>query len=276
MLRIKYKNIFMQFMARATLFLWYGLIMFLWASPTYAQEPYYVDAFERPGVIYQIENGRRRSSFERNSGSIHSVAVWGGEVYFCSANETRIYQRIGQQETVIYQHTTYIRNIAFDTEGNLYFSDASGARSDGVIYKLERQVSGDFSDQASEVYTVHLYDVDGSWAGHFTFDSKHPDDPEQRYLYLSSGNTIPALIYRVPIDRMNRINGSPERIYRDIRAPIAGIAMDPNNPDFIYYTDWGQTIYELSLDYLGSRDAFSAPTGTQHLSDIAFDMGRET
>ena len=134
MLRIKYKNIFMQFMARATLFLWYGLIMFLWAAPTYAQEPYYlVDAFERPGVIYQIENRRRNIFFERNSGSIYSVAVWRGEVYFCSANERRIYQIVEQQERVIYQHETYyIPDIAFDRAGNLYFSTASGATSNGI------------------------------------------------------------------------------------------------------------------------------------------------
>ena len=125
------------------------------------------------------------------------------------------------------------------------------------------------------MYTVHLHDVDGSWAGHFTFDSERPDDSKERYLYLSSGNTIPALIYRVPIHG-NEINGSPERIYRDIRASIAGIAMERDNPDSIYYADWGQTIYELSLPHLGRRDIFSAPTGTQHLSDIAFDMGQET
>jgi len=264
MLGIKYKNIFMQFMARLTLFLCYGLIMFLWASATYAQEPYYVvDASDRPGVIYQIENRRRNTFFERNLGSIYSVAAWGGEVYFCSANERNIYKKIGREERVIYRHRTYIRDIAFDREGNLYFSEASGARSNGAIYRLGRPGPEGFSDPPRRVYVIELRNVDGSWAGHFTFD-------EAGNLYLSSGNTIPALIYRVPIDR-NRRYGSPQRIYTDIRAPIAGIAMEPNNPDSIYYADWGQTIYELNLRYLKRRDAFSAPVGTQYLSDIAFD-----
>lgn len=274
MLRIKCQNIFMQFIASVTLFLWYGLIMFLWASPTYAQrQPYYfVDAFERPGVIYQIKNRRRNTFFERNLGSIYSVAAWGGEVYFCSANERNIYKKIDQQERVIHEHTTYIRDIAFDREGNLYFSEASGARSNGAIYRLGRPGPKGFSDPPRRVYVVELRNVDGSWAGHFTFD-------EAGNLYLSSGNRIPAFIYKIPIDENGGYGSpprTPQRIYTDIRAPIAGIAMEPNNPDSVYYADWHQTIYELNLRYLKRRDAFSAPAGTQHLSDIAFDMGRGT
>ena len=267
--RIKYKNIFMQFIARVPLLLWYGLIMFVWGSPTYAQiEPcYVVDAFERPGVIYQIENRRQNIRFERDSGSIYSVAVWRGRLYFSSANERRIYDKNGQRENVIHEHRTYIRDIAFDREGNLYFSEASGARSNGVIYKLERQEPEGFSDSALGVYTVELRDVDRFWAGYFTLD-------ENGNLYLSSGNRIPASIYKIPIGT-NGAYGSPQRIYTDIQAPIAGIAMEPNNPESIYYADWRQTIYELSLLYLARRVAFSASTGTQHLSDIAFDMGRE-
>ena len=291
MLRTKYKNISMRFITLAVLCLWYGLMMSLWLAPTHAQsqqqsapaprqQPYYaVDAYQTPGVIHRIVNRKPSTFFRRRSGTIYSIALWRGQLYFCSANDRRIYQRTGkQQERVVFEHKTYIRDVAIDPSGNLYFSEASGARGDGRIYKLTLPVdklgSNVFSRQSRQpFYTVQLRTVDGFWAGDFTFD-------DRGNLYLSTGNRTPAFIYRLPRDP-NGVLGRPQKVYRDTKGAIKGIAIDPSNSDFIYYADWKQAIYKLNLRDLGRRVAFSgsfsvsgkaAKSRSQHLSDIAFDI----
>lgn len=287
MLRIKSINISMRFITLAVLCLCYGLMMYLSLSPAYAvppsQQPYYVvDAYQTPGVVYKIENRRPGVFFRRRLGSISSIALWRGQLYFCSANDKRIYQkRTGQQqERVVFEHRTYIRDLAVDPNGNLYFSEASGAKGNGRIYKLSPRVNelrpdrrfSISSDSRMNPVQVRLSTVDGFWAGDFTFDA-------QSNLYLSSGNRTPASIYRVLRVTEGRY-GSPERrIYRDSRGAIKGIAM-PNiqsntRQDFIYYADWKQTIYKLNIRNSRRIRAFSgsiARSRNPHLSDIAFDI----
>lgn len=273
MLRIKSKNISMQFIKLATLFLCHGLMMSFWTSPAYAGEPpyYAVDAYQTPGAVYRIEDREPSVFFRRRSGSISSIAICQGRLYFCSANDRRIYQIIEQRERVIFEHRTYIKDVAVDPNGNLYLSEASGARGDGRIYKIERERIGEFSRRPILFHTVLLRDVDRFWAGDFTFDA--PGN-----LYLSSGNHIPAFIYRVPKDP-NGVYGRPQKIYRDNRGAIKGIAMGPsirpNMPqDFIYYADWRRVVYRLNIRNLGRSIAFSgnvAKSRNPHLSDIAFD-----
>jgi len=286
MLRIKHKNISMQFVTLVVLCMCFGLVMSLLLTSTHAaqppQQPYYVvDAYQTPGVVFRIVNREPDDFFRRRSGNISSIALCNGQLYFCSANDRRIYQRIGERERVVFEYTTYIRDVAFDPNGNLYFSEASGAKSDGRIYKLSPRVNelptdGRFSiatESQSGPVQVRLSTVDGFWAGDFTFDA-------QSNLYLSSGNRTPASIYRV-LRVTEGQYGSPERrIYRDSRGAIKGIAIepntaDPNNPIFIYYADWRQTIYKLNIRNSRRIRAFSgsiARSRNQHLSDIAFDI----
>jgi len=292
MLRTKYKNISVIFTSLGVLFLLLCLMSSLHLAPTHAQPqrqsasvpsqpPYYaVDAYQKPGVVYRIVNGEPSIFFRRRSGSISSIALWEGRLYFCSANDRRIYQRMGQRERVVFEHKTYIRDIAVDPSGYLYFSEASGAGDDGRIYKLnppvnELEVDEHFSiasDSRKDPIQVHLKTVDGFWAGDFTFDA-------QGNLYLSSGNRIPAFIYKVPRQEGGKY-GSPQMRYRNTRGAIKGIAIepnirDPNNPDFIYFADWGRTIFRLRIDDLRRSVAFSgsiAGSRNQHLSDIAFDI----
>lgn len=288
MLRIKHKNISMQFVTLVVLCMCFGLVMSLWLTSTHAaqppQQPYYVvDTYQTPGTVYRIVNRKPGVFFRRRLGSISSIAIWGDKgdkLFFCSANDRRIYQRIGQREKVVFEHRTYIRDVAVDPNGNLYFSEASGAKSDGRIYKLSPPVNeleddGRFSiatDSQSSPVQVRLSTVDGFWAGDFTFDA-------ESNLYLSSGNRTPASIYRV-LRVTEGQYGSPERrIYRDSRGAIKGIAM-PNihsktRQDFIYYADWKQTIYKLNIRNSRRIRAFSgsiARSRNQHLSDIAFDI----
>lgn len=274
MLRIKHKDMFMQFIALVVLCLFAGLTMSLWLNPACAapppQQPYYVvDAYQTPGVVYRIVKRTPRPFFERQSGNISSIALWRGQLYFCSANDKRIYQkRTGQQqERVVFEHRTYIRDVAVDPNGNLYFSEASGARGNGRIYKIEREQIGDSSARPILYHTVLLRDVDGFWAGDFTFDS-------QGNIYLSTGNRSPAFIYKIPKEEGGQY-GSPQKRYRDTKGAIKGIIVDPRNSDFIYYADWGRTVYGLNIRSLRRNVTFSgnvAGSRNPHLSDVALDI----
>lgn len=285
MLRTKYKNISIQFVTLVVLCMCFGLVMSLWLTSTHAaqppQHPYYiVDADQTPGIVYRTVNRKSSIFFKRRSGTISSIALWGGRLYFCSANDRKIYQRMEQRERVVFEHTSYVRDVAVDQNGNLYFSEASGAGGDGRIYKLSPGVNEPrpkgFSPRP--LYTVELKTVDKFWEGDFTFDA-------ESNLYLSSGNHIPAFIYRVPRNP-NGVYGRPQSVYKDSRGAIKGIAIepnviDPNNPDFICYADWGRSIFRLNIRNLRRSVAFSgsfsvseqvAKSRSQHLSDVAFDI----
>ena len=114
------------------------------------------------------------------------------KLYYVNANEYKIYRTLQTAsgwtpEEVVYSHNTYVRDLAFafDKAGKLglYFSEATGAGGNGKIYKIE-------DGTASLFYAVELADVGGFWGGNFAFDDKNN-------LYLSSGNQIPASIYKV-------------------------------------------------------------------------------
>ena len=277
MLRTKHENISMQFIALAVLCLFAGLTMYLSLAPAYAvpppKQPYYVvDADQSPGKVYRIVKRTPRPSFERQSGNISSIALWNGQLYFCSANDRRIYQRIEERERVVFEHTSYVRDIAVDPNGNFYFSAASGAGSDGAIYELRPRANELGSTQRFSIsrrspIRVYLETVDGFWAGDFTFD-------EQCNLYLSTGNRTPSFIYRVPRQEGSRY-GSPQTIYKDTEGPIKGISIDPSNQNVVYYADWKQTIYKFDIRNSTRSREFSrniAGSRKPHLSDVAFDI----
>jgi hypothetical protein len=276
MLRIKHKSISEQFFILFTLYLCSGLTMLHWLTVGHAaelpQQPYYVvDAYRTPGAVYRIVNRKPDIFFKRRLGNISSIAICSGQLYFCSINDKRIYQRMGQEERVVFEHGAYIRDIAVDMNGNLYFSEARGGKGDGRIYQLSPTVSelgreGKFSI-SKETIPVYLKTVNGFWAGDFTFD-------ERGNLYLSTGDRSPAFIYKAQRDKGGQY-GSPRSVYKDTQAPIKGIAMDPTNPNLAYYADWGRAIYKLDVRNLRRSVEFSgdvARSKNPHLSDVAFDI----
>ena len=290
MLRTKYKNISIQFVTLLTLCMSFVLVISLLLTSTHAAQPpqqpyYFVDAYQFPGTVYRMQSRKPSVFFRRQSGGISSIVLWRGQLYFCSANDRRIYQRTGkQQERVVFEHRTYIRDIAVDPSGYLYFSMASGAGGDGRIYKLNPPVNklendGHFSiasDSRKDPIQVHLKTVDGFWAGDFTFDA-------QGNLYLSTGNRSPAFIYKADKIKCGQYD-SPQKLFKDTKGAIKGIAIepnsaDPNNPIFIYYADWEQSIHIFNINDLGRIIAFSFPEkkarrDNRHLSDIAFNIRR--
>jgi len=285
MLRIKHKSFSMQFSMLLILCFCCGLTMSHWlmvasAAERREQSYYIVDAYQTPGVVYRIVNRKPNVLFERRSGNITSIAIYKNQLFFCSVNDRRIYQSFEKGERVVFEYKTYIRDIAVDSNGNLYFSDASGSKDDGKIHRLsppidELDPKGRFSiPEKEEPINVSLKSVDGFWAGDFTFDS-------QGNLYLSTGNRTPAFIYRVQREK-DGTYGPPKNIYRDSRSAIKGIALEPNtrepnNPIFIYYADWEQCIQMLNIRDLGRNIAFSfskekSQRDNRHLSDVAFDV----
>lgn len=71
---------------------------------------------------------------------------------------------------------------AFDSDGRLYFSEATGAADDGAVFRLNVDY------EAEEFVRVPSEGVDLYWAGNFAFD---PDDR----LYISFGNRVPVSTY---------------------------------------------------------------------------------
>jgi len=219
---------------------------------------YFTDARESPGKVYSSNaSGSENVYFARPSGNIYTFAFHPyipEKLYYVNANDNKIYlatRTTGGTWTttdqVAYTHSTYIRDLEYypTASGGLqiYFSESSGAGGDGQIYLLS-------GGAATPYYAVRLSDVDGFWAGDFIHDS-------DGNLYLSSGNQIPASIYRVS-------GGIVSRIYTSNTAPITGMAYRDGS---IYYANWGNEIHRLDLSTLVDTVVRSQP-GHTWISDV--------
>lgn len=206
---------------------------------------YFADGGEPVGTIWKLQGGTVSAVYRRPSNRIYSVAISrNGIIYFCNANENKVYQLQEEHERVVYTHNTYVRRLAFDHNGDLYFSEATGGVGDGKIYRHK-------GSAAVPVFSVRLSTVDGYWAGDFAFDS-------QGALWLSSGNRRPANLYKVT-------NGEPSRVFTSSDS-IAGIAFAADGS--LIYTDSGHSIYRLTLPALSSELLYRSPTSTS-LSGVA-------
>jgi hypothetical protein len=140
-----------------------------------------------------------------------------------------------------------VRDLAFlDAQGNLrlYFSESSGAGGNGKIYYIDSRGA------AVPFFTVNLREVDGFWAGNFAFD-------ESGTLYLSSGNRVPAYLYRVEGGRVNRI-------YTSNSESISGFVVKRN---VVYYANWRTEIKALDLSTMAVSSFRSQPSH-KWISDV--------
>lgn len=223
---------------------------------------YYADGGESLGSVYYANTATAPDNiiYTRPSGRLYSFTFHPGipeKLYYVNANERNIYMTAEtgsgwSAETIVYTHTTYVRDIAFAFDQNdeigLYFSEATGASSDGKIYRLES------SGTAVPFYTVKLSDVGGSWAGDFAFDY-------DGNLYLSSGNQVPASIYKVATGTV-----SPIKIFDSRTGSIAGLVY---RSGYLYYADWRQNIYRLDTTSMTSTVYYTNPSRTW-ISDVGF------
>jgi hypothetical protein len=207
-----------------------------------------VDGGDSVGKIYLVHDGAVTQVYSRGRGRIYSVAKGPDGIYFSDHNDSKIFKIFNGQEALVYTHDTYSRDIAFDSEGRLYFSESSGAGGDGTIYRINPG-----ERFASPFFTVRLSDVDGFWAGNFAFA---PDDR----LWLSSGNRVPASLYQVNGDR-------PRRMYNSAGS-ISGFTFTADGD--ILYADWRQRVFRIELPGFAVSQVTHAPT-VKWASDVAVE-----
>ncbi len=215
------------------------------AAPVRLPPVYLADAADRTGPIFKRVDGDRTIAFTWGEGTIYSVATApDGRIFFSNHNDNHLYEMTADGVRRIYTHDTYTRDVAVDPVGRLYFSESSGAGGDGTIWRLD-------GNRARPYFRVRLDKVDGFWAGRFNFDPNG-------YLWLASGNVVPANLYRVA-------NGNPELKFT-ASSPIAGF--DFVDEQTLVFTDWHQNMRQLRLPGMTPVTAF--PLGfARHLSDIA-------
>ena len=191
-----------------------------------------VNSNQRPGRIYKLENGDLSVFYTRSDRSayagnltLYSAAVsLDGTVYFVDANGDYVFQLDNSRvERPIYKHSTYVRHLGFDPSNHLYFSESTGAGGDGIIFRLD-------NGRAVPFYTVRLSEVDGFWAGTFAFDRSGS-------LWLSSGNRVPASLYKV-------VEGRPHKMFTT-SSSIMGFCFTSDSE--VLYSDQRQTIQRLQL-----------------------------
>ena len=216
---------------------------------------YFTDWAEPQGSVYEIRDGEPRAIFTSARGHVyHAAFAPDGTLYVSNSNDTTV-SRVtsGGMSVVVYRHGTYVRDLAFDPSGRLYFSEASGARADGTIYQLDLATS-----RATPFFRVQRSAVGGFWAGDFAFDASGK-------LYVSTGNRIGGHIYRrdeSPVPTLVSVYALPD-------AAVTGIAF--NRRGELFYTNWDRdrgNIYRVSLAD-GRRDRVYSFPG-RRIWDVAF------
>jgi hypothetical protein len=216
------------------------------ASPRSTLPRFYLsDGGEPVGRIYEVLNNRLRVVYQRPTGRLYSLAVApNGTLYFSDHNDNYVYRLDGRREVRVFAHSTYTRDIKFDRQGRLYFSEATGAGADGLIYRLQ-------GGRAEVTFRVHLSEVDGFWAGNFGFD-------REGVLWLSSGNRVPASLFKV-------VGGHPRRMFTS-GGSITGLAFTERGD--LLYADWRQRVQRVELPGFLASEALHSPA-IKWASDIA-------
>ena len=191
------------------------------------------------------------------------------KIYYAGGNKNKIFLRLTVWTTpggeVVYEHRTYVKCVRFGPDSGLpfrlYFSEASGAGGDGVIYKLVKD---------AEVYmTVRIREIGGYWAGHFEFA---PDGT----LYLSNGNVIPSSIYAYRQGRFVKLVtfGSPVMGMDYVSNARLSLTESPGGQVTVrrglLFADHGSSIYLYDLDTGATYRVFSDPSyGSSFVTDVA-------
>lgn len=192
------------------------------------------------GRIYRLEGGQAWQAYARTlagNGGISSLAESpGGELYACDASEGRILRFGDAPEHVAYQHTGPIRHLAFGPAGHLFFSSATGLHSGGTIFELA-------DSKALPYRIVKPEDLPQGWAGTFAFD-------RSGMLWLSSGNTHPAGLYRVRGAQL-------EPVYTAPAGGVLGFSFLQDGS--IVYADGAHSVFRVTLPGAYMEKLFESP-----------------
>jgi len=218
-----------------------------------ASRIYFTDSFQTTGSVYELI-GSASSPIFTFSGTLSGNRAYHsafdprtGKLYVSNSNQFKLFavNSATGAASDVFTHTTFLRDVAFDPAGNLYFSEATGAGADGKIYRLDLT-----SGTATVFYNVLRSSVGGFWAGDFTFA---PDG----HLYISTGNVVGGRVYRIDDPAAA---SAPVSVYSIAAESVTGIAFDRYGQ--FYYSNWDSTaghIYQLQLG-TGTRTLiFSAP-----------------
>jgi len=224
-------------------------------GPLPSGEIYFCDGGETRGAVYKY-TGVETQVYQRPRDRIYSFcfAPWDrNRLYFVNSNEYNIYMKSlapgAPAESVVYTHTTYVRDIFLAKDGAIYFSEATGAGGDGKVWRLNADGT------KTLYYTVQLSSVNGFWSGDFSFDPSG-------VLHLSTGNRIGSSIYRVDV-AANTVTP----VYTIAAEAIAGFTFGPDS--LVYYGDWGKKIYQLDIAS-GTRTMVYNKASRTWLSDVGF------
>jgi serine/threonine protein kinase len=192
---------------------------------------------------------------------LHAFAVGrDGRQYYLCENEPTLVEADKDGEKRIFTHNTYVRDLALDEDDNIYFSEASGAHSDGKIYRLV-PATDRAAARVELFYTIDLGKVSGRWSGNFAFGRDAKGKVDTNTLYLSSGNHDPASIYRITRDQGRW--SDPTRVYQ-AGGNILGLVF--TSPAAAYYV---ADNHVFRLTAAGSKVAFIIP-GVSGLCHVAF------
>jgi hypothetical protein len=220
---------------------------------------------ERPLSLGYARDGKAENSallFSRRSslvGDLHALAYArdGGSYYLCR-NRFVIVREGNDGEEAFFTHHTYVRDLTLDDQGDVYFSEASGAGGDGKVYRVVPAADA-VPATAVQVCTVRRQDV-GYWAGDFAFGRTAAGGLDTDTLYLSSGNQIPASIYRMT--REDGVWGMPERLF-GAEMSIGGLVL--TGPREAYFVS-GNQVFRLA-DFQKAQVVWTLPN-VSRLSDL--------
>jgi hypothetical protein len=192
------------------------------------------------GRIYRLENGKAWQVHARTlagNGGISSIAESpGGDLYYCDATEGRILKFDGTQELVVFQHIGPIKHLAFGPTGGLFFSSVMGSRSGGTIFELK-------DSKALPYHTIKAEDLPQGWGGTFAFD-------RSGMLWLSSGGSRPASLYRVRAQQL-------EQVYTSSSGGVLGFSFLQDGS--IVYADGERSVYRVTLPSFRAEKLFDSP-----------------
>jgi hypothetical protein len=131
-----------------------------------------------------------------------------------------------QTEELVFVNSIPVRDVAFDSQGVLHFSEASGAQSDGQIHQLTNLA---LAPHKSLRQSVPVGQIGGSWFGNFSFDP--------RSLLLVSTGSPPGALYAQTDDQFSLFFSHPS-------GPINGFDVRESQ---LYFASAPSSIFSVSL-----------------------------